>query len=457
MRVARRLIPAVVAMAPALVSAEDAALTAEAIRMCRQNFELKEEAGPMLEGPALVLEAGRMADNWRVTATLPSSADSAPPKTVFCARTQFEEAGKYTDGSVGKTEVWEVSALSWPDGRVRRKGRLYGTPPQFKKTVVGAAPQNEYGRVNARSLLDWLKGATSEVLLASLMGSAVLSQDGKTLAVAAGTAEDRSAQIFEWPSQAMRQRIGKGWPVGFLPDGRLVFEGKKGVELWDAASGRQVGSLPVSGFPIAYSRDLTRAVATKKRTDTFWDLQTGRARGTPGADVYVWNESTALSSDGRYVCAVANKKFAIWDADARRAVATFELEGVNPTGIDPNLGRCALSGDGKVAVLSVREGLYRLSADGSEHRLGELPGYGICLGVSSSGRWLAVGGAKDLVLWDLPAGKEVLRTPSQGNIVCRVEFSLDDSLLWLGSRYTNSTGRTEVWDARRLIAHATGK
>jgi WD40 repeat protein len=115
----------------------------------------------------------------------------------------------------------------------------------------------------------------------------------------------------------------------FSPDGaRLVTRSAKSAQLWDVASGRQLGApLAHDSFVMSarFSADGTRVVtASQDKTAKIWNAENGELIGKPFVheDKLMW---ASFSPDGKRIATSAeDKKIRIWDAASGALVSEWE-------------------------------------------------------------------------------------------------------------------------------------
>ena len=118
-------------------------------------------------------------------------------------------------------------------------------------------------------------------------------------------------------------------PPEFSPDGaRLVTRSGKGAQLWDVASGRQLGApLAHDTFVMSarFSADGTRVVtASQDKTAKIWNAENGEPIGKPFVheDKLTW---ASFNPDGKRIATSAeDKRIRIWDAASGALVSEWE-------------------------------------------------------------------------------------------------------------------------------------
>jgi tetratricopeptide (TPR) repeat protein len=213
------------------------------------------------------------------------------------------------------------------------------------------------------------------------------------------------------PRLTLRRHTGPMWAVSWSPDGRRLASanGMGSVQLWDTASGRQVGIL----------RGHSGAVLAVR-----WSPD-GRRLATGG-----WDETVKL-----------------WDPDSEREVAAFRLpEGsvVHALAWAPDSRRLAVGSRGPILLWDAGTGRPVATLDGHTRDVNGLSW-------SPDGRRLAsCGGDADLHVWDGNDGRPLARWRAHGGWVFALSWSPDGRRLATGGR--DHVAR--IWDmtAYRRIA-----
>jgi WD40 repeat protein len=241
--------------------------------------------------------------------------------------------------------------------------------------------------------------------------------------------------------------------LAFLPHGRTLATGRAGtgLDLWNADTGRLVGSLPLQSDPLWHvvAAPAGSAVATVDSGGhvRLWDLRTRRVRllGALAADA-------AFSPDGRTLATVLpSGHLRLWDT----ASGALRKEADVGDGDDTLYTSLAYSPDGHTLAARDSDGnatLVNPDADGTLRVLSTGPvahhdlataAYGSLIAFSPDGRTLAVlGRGPDTLVWDVPSGRLEATLQADAGSVTSLAFSPDGRSLVVGG----SDGTARVWD-----------
>jgi WD40 repeat protein len=310
-------------------------------------------------------------------------------------------------------------------------------------------------------------------------------QDNPVLAAQLAAAAWQAAQtdqaqesLLTVLAQPVRAVFTAGGPANwavFSPRGAVLATAGKSVQLWNAASGRAIGSpLPVSGGAnrAAFSPD-GRWLATADRDGTVrvWDAATRRELGAPlvasvGSGVNAVAFSPRGGRGGLLATADGDGTARLWDvATGRQLGAPLVISAAATTG--DQVTDVAFSPDGKVLATASLDGAARLW-DVATHRqtglamnCGDTPSFLDEMRVvlfSPDGATLATGCGDGLVrLWSVSDQRQ--RGPSIPGAegVGDVAFSPDGSLLAVGEnagaiRLLNIATRVQITSVPALAS-----
>jgi WD40 repeat protein len=284
-----------------------------------------------------------------------------------------------------------------------------------------------------------------------------LAPDGKTGAISCYNGD---LHVWELATGKILERLSGGDTyfkvIGFVGNGQLLVAAMENrstgyvttLRWHDLAAGKVVKTLRLSerlayGFALA-ADNRTMTVANASQTYGLLDLATGKKRHAWQWGQAGWGAGPVFSPDGKQVALDG----IVWETGTGKQVRRFSVW----KGHSATVNNAAFSPDGKTvaSVCSRRVCLWDAGKDGEPRILhteqSECGGY--ALAFAPNGKWLAVGGAGWIKLWDLASGKEVHRWDAHRGDVCRLAFTPD------GTRLV-STGRDAtalVWDMARFSA-----
>jgi WD40 repeat protein len=307
--------------------------------------------------------------------------------------------------------VWQVAANKQLWSRERAAEAL-AFSPDGRVLAWGVGTAVECWDVAGEKRLSQLTGPQRAICYVAF------SPDGKTLA----SASDGTVCLWDWAAgteRALLRGAGRLSTLAFTPDGRTVIAaGQEGrIFLWETATGK---ALHEAGHDtevqdVGFFPDGQVAVTTSAdRRVRFWDTATGKELHRfplpPGAEPF------SLSAAGRTVLAVARPG---------RSVRLLELSGATParqrsvSGDDQGVP-VALSPDGGTLATTWEHALV-LQDRATGKEIYRLPGGGRgvrALAFSPDGKWLATGGANQIVrVRDAKTGKELAHHEFEGEPV----------------------------------------
>jgi WD40 repeat protein len=242
-------------------------------------------------------------------------------------------------------------------------------------------------------------------------GRAILSHDGRLLAV---DAPDRFVRIIDVATQqevGLLQHAGSAIPIAFSPNDRLLvmYQDFTTVHLMDISSSKEIVKLPCKDSSVTSSVLHLGRLSREDSTSSVFDR-------------------AVFSSDSRLFAIQCDNVAQVIETDSGKALAQVQY-GEKPAGL-------ALSPDGRLlATTSAREGKARLTEVASgQDRFPitlESGAYPLDVVFSPDGRTLALGLLGHVRLIDIATGKERVRLPpeSAGGMSLRPSFSPDGRIL----------------------------
>lgn len=248
--------------------------------------------------------------------------------------------------------------------------------------------------------------------------------------------------------------------IRFSPDGKILAAGGQDpfVQLWDVTSGKALKTLKSKDATrdfnlrtIAFSPDGTR-VAKDGPPLVVWDVATGQ----PVFEKWVFNSADsgggpaaiAFSPDGTILAAGDALSLQLLDAstgaankvlvDNKDSSVKAETTATRSLAFSPDGATLASAGPGKAVTLwTVATGQKAATLTGDAIQINSIA-------FSPDGKYLAGGGAKDITVWELPAGtlpKTLVHHSTDHGDVNSVAFSADGKYL-----AGTSISGLDLWD-----------
>jgi WD40 repeat protein/serine/threonine protein kinase len=360
----------------------------------------------------------------------------------------------------GRVSIWDVHAgrelTSLPAALYDGINNVVPSPDGRKLiTLVSSGGRTLSGRANI-----W-DAATGRELLGFpirdvLFGCAAWSPDGTKLATTDGDAIVLRDAETGRELVTLRGHKGKVFSVAWSPDGNRLATASEGeivadpllrwqpnTEIWDAATGRVLWTLPGHLAPVTWSPDGSKlATASEGSTAKIWEVATERDLLTLQHDSPV--KSIAWSPDGGKLATVSL-------GSQQGATNIWELATGRETLALPGRAQSvAWSPDGSQLATGGEDGTAKIWEIGSSEDLRALRGHKFpvkSIDWSPDGRKLASASADGVVkIWQPTTGRELLSSASLQDSVSNISWSPD------GTRLASASpdGTVDIFDAASL-------
>jgi WD40 repeat protein len=348
-------------------------------------------------------------------------------------------------------------------------GRLFASGSSDQTAIVWDVPSGKS--------IATLKGHTSSV------NGVAFSPDGKLLASASGDKTIKLWSISEGsnpkePQQSpdpeskdpkARATLGAGHTslvlcAAYSPNGKLLASSgfkEKVIKLWEVSSGRHVGTLTGHKEDVrqlAFSPDSSvLASASADKTLKLWDVSAKKELTTLSGHTGEV-DAVCFSPDGKLLASGSQDKTArLWDVAGKKeagpvAKHTSFVKGVCFSPDGTTLASCGW--DGNVILRDVKTGKEKATLTGKDCFFN-------CVAFSPDGATLAAGTAElkkpnksteptgEVVLWEMPGGKEIARLVGHQRTVATVSFKSDGTLA------SADEGTVKLWKAKKGEEAAT--
>jgi WD40 repeat protein len=430
-------------------------LKEEASPLCEKSFSALFVPGP-LNAPFAVMRKMTYADApaWEFSHQLPHMSNLAADdvQTVFCISESRTQTGTYADGSPAYQLLWDVRAISFPDGRVTGRNSFAGSlPPETKELGAGEElfPYREFAawvfdKVDHPNFL-YFKDAFTTI---------VLSPDGKIGVFGTSIAnqiveKDYQAKIFLFNLSdleiisALEGHQGTVTSLAFSPDGKILASSGFDlfVKFWDVGTRRLIGQISIADTPnfLMFSPDGRKLAVASNLEVTLIDpfsMKIEQPIQAAGGD------RLAFSPDNSYVYVKSSGTIKIIDLNANIVTLTFP----DPFTLVPTV---EVAADGSIIGVTYEtpeavDG-FVISPDGAQ-----IITYTIDRSLDGATS------AKNvrLATWDSKTGKYQSEIKFSGDQIQAMEFSPDGTLLAIGNNDQVWLWDTASWQLKeKLTGH----
>jgi WD40 repeat protein len=256
-----------------------------------------------------------------------------------------------------------------------------------------------------------------------------------------------------------------GMSLAFSPDGSIlaVGEGSGDVRLWDTGSGVQTGLIEGGEntmFDVTFTPDGAMLAAADGAYVWIWDAATGENLAVlGGAEDFV--SGVAISPDGRSIAATSwDGVVRVWNFESAASIAERyrldhgENQGAYGIAFSPDGSLLASGGDGKIYLWDAASGTERATFT-LDLRSDGYPAVVWDLDFNLDGSLVAAAvdenGPSSVLLWDIEAGREMVKLAGHQDAVTSVEFNADGTLL----ASAGADGTARLWGIRSIAATCT--
>lgn len=416
----------------------DSATLAQAGSLCPKAKTLvyKNFSSQPLPGYLAVVKADKSTEWTPLEIGGRQAASAQELHSLVCIDESFVKCGTYDDNSTGYCRDWQVSILSFPDGKPIFQSKVSSDIP-FQKI----AGQGDYyaGQPMDQlfSLLDVAVLQNVVVLKPKNPGAGLISSDGNNMVM---IGNDGRGSILElWDARKGRllwsvtgsPRANFFAPV-FTLDGKSVIVGTntlpnydREIRWYDLTNGKIVKTVKLAGNQetgIALSTDGSLLVSSEPTKISVWDTASGQVKSSIAMPEDTDSVLAALSPDNNLVAIASmtytNNRVDIWDLSAGKMLSSIPGS--------------AFEGDttdrGCLFFLPDNKRLLKCSLDPADK------------------------GATTIGVWDAASGTKVVDLDFFGASVSGVAISPDQRLLLVsgvGARM-NYAGQLYLYDAQTL-------